>query len=296
MKKLYLLVGFALTGSTVFGQTTIQGVLKDSVAHETEPYATVRVFRSGNLTKPVAMSVTDKDGKFHQFVSGKGEYILSLASVGKKEVRRSLSLQGQSVCNLGTVYTADDAGQLKGVEIVAQKPIVQMTTDKMSYQVSDDADAQTMTVLDMLRKVPMVTVDAQDNITVNGSSSFKILVDGKPNIQLDNNAKQILKAIPASVVDKIEVITNPGAKYDAEGVNGVLDIRLKHTPGQAQNALQKGYNGQVKVEFGNKSERLNASVSGQQGKFNYSVYAYGGYNKFNHLNILQQQENIAPEG
>lgn len=296
MRKLYLLVGFALTGTTVFGQTTIQGVLKDSVAHETEPYATVRVFRPDNLTKPVAMSVTDKDGKFHQFVSGKGEYIVSLASVGKKEVRRSLTLQGQSVYNLGTVYTVDDAGQLKGVEIVAQKPIVQMTTDKMSYQVSDDADAQTMTVLDMLRKVPMVTVDAQDNITVNGSSSFKILVDGKPNIQLDNNAKQILKAIPASVVEKIEVITNPGAKYDAEGVNGVLDIRLKHTSHQAQNALQKGYNGQVKTVIGNKSERLNASVSGQQGKFNYSVYAYGGYNKFNHLDILQQQKSIAPEG
>ena len=76
----------------------------------------------------------------------------------------------------------------------------------------------------MLRKVPMVSVDGQDNITVNGSSSFQVYVDGKPNQMISSNPGQILKMMPASVIKDIEVVTNPGAKYDAEGVGGVLNL------------------------------------------------------------------------
>ena len=76
---------------------------------------------------------------------------------------------------------------LKGVEIVAQKPLVKMEVDKMSYNVAEDEDSKSYTVLDMLRKVPMVTVDGQDNITVNGSSSFKVYVDGMPSVMFSSN-------------------------------------------------------------------------------------------------------------
>ena len=120
--------------------------------------------------------------------------------------------------------TLADTLALEGSAVVAQKTLVKMDVDKITYKVEDDVDAKTSTVLDMLRKVPMVSVDAQDNITVNGSSSFKIYVDGKPNPMLSANPSQILKVMPATAVKHVEVITNPGARYDAEGVGGVLNF------------------------------------------------------------------------
>ncbi len=140
---------------------------------------------------------------------------------------------------------------LQEVEVVAQKPIVKMDTDKLTYDVTQDPDAKASTVLDMLRKVPMVTVDGQDNITVNGSSSFKIYVDGKPNVMFSSNPSQIFKSMPASTVKSIEVVTNPGAKYDAEGASGVLNIimnRASFTPGgpSPMEALN-GINGNVRL-------------------------------------------------
>ena len=100
-----------------------------------------------------------------------------------------------------------DSLDLQGVEVVAQKPVVRMTTDKMTYNVQQDADAKTMTLLDILRKVPMVNVDGQDNVTVKGSASFKVYVDGKPNQMFQNNFSQVAKSMPASMVKSIDVIT-----------------------------------------------------------------------------------------
>ena len=87
-----------------------------------------------------------------------------------------------------------------------------------------DSDSKTNTVIEMLRKVPMVTVDGEDNIKVNGSSSFKVYVNGRPNNMMSNNPSEVLKSMPANTIKKIEVITNPGPKYDAEGVGGILNI------------------------------------------------------------------------
>lgn len=114
--------------------------------------------------------------------------------------------------------------ELQGVEVVKQKSLVKSDIDKLTYDIENDPDSKSNSVIEMLRKVPMVTVDGEDNIQVNGSSSFKVYVNGKPNNMLSNNPKDVLKSMPANSVKKIEVITNPGPKYDAEGVGGVLNI------------------------------------------------------------------------
>ena len=145
-----------------------------------------------------------------------------------------------------------DSLDLQSVEIVAQKPVVRMTTDKMTYNVQQDADAKTMTLLDMLRKVPMVTVDGQDNVTVKGSSNFKVYVDGKPNQMFQSNFSQVAKSMPASVVKSIDVITSPGAKYDAEGTSGVLDIKMIRQSGQPNGDCDNCYNGNVEFAIVNK--------------------------------------------
>ena len=134
------------------------------------------------------MSVTEKDGKFSQKVTGQGNYLISFTSMGRKEILRRVQLtEAGGIIDLGNLLVQDDTKQLKGVEVVAQKPLVKMETDKMTYDVQSDNDVKTNTVLDMLRKVPMVTVDGQDNITVNGQGSFKVYVDGKPNVMFSSN-------------------------------------------------------------------------------------------------------------
>lgn len=281
MKRINLLFLAILFSITMMAQKTIvTGVLKDSIHNTTEPHATVRVYKENQLGKPVAMSVTGVNGEIRQAISGKGKYVITFNSMGKKEIRREFTLNGESNINLGTVFTADDSKVLKGVEVVAQKPLVKMETDKMTYNVQEDVDSKSQTVLDMLRKVPMVTVDGQDNISVNGGSSYKIYVDGKPNPMFNSNASQIFKAMPASMVKNIEVITNPGAKYDAEGTSCILNININHNGGSSA-ANINGYNGSVSAMAGTRGYRGSASISGQQGKFSYNamgIYKYGKQN------------------
>ncbi len=127
--------------------------------------------------------------------------------------------------------------QLKDVTVTAQRQLIKQEVDRIGYSVADDADSKTNNVLTMLRKVPMVSVDAQDEIRVNGQQNFKIFRNGHPDPSLSRNAKDILKAMPASSVKRIEVITEPGAKYDAEGTTLILNIVM------ADNSTLKGASG-----------------------------------------------------
>ena len=176
--------------------------------------------------------------------------------------------------------------ELGAVSVVASKPLVKMETGKMTYNVGEDPDAKASTVLDMLRKVPMVTVDGQDNITVNGSKSFKVYVDGKPNAMISASPSQVFKAMPATMVKSIEVVTNPGARYDAEGTGGVLNIVFNNSSagGSGSEAIN-GYNGNVSVSVGNQTDKVSASVNGQQGKLTYSVMGVYNYQRMNGTTI-----------
>ena len=267
-----------MISAVMTAQTTVKGVLTDENLGEAEPFATVRVFKQGKTDKPVAMFLTKEDGSFSQQVKGKGRYDIVFSSVGKEDLKQTITLNNQGTLDLGTLLIKENATMLKGVEIVAQKPLVKMDVDKMSYNVAEDEDAKSNTVLDMLRKVPMVTVDGQDNITVNGSSSFKVYVDGMPNVMFNSNPSMVFKSMPATAVKSIEVVTNPGAKYDAEGAGGVLNIIMNKQNPQAAQSMN-GYNGTVRASGGNKSISGGAFISGQQGKLSYSANVMTTYSK-----------------
>ena len=267
-----------MISAVMTAQTTVKGVLTDENLGEAEPFATVRVFKQGKTDKPVAMFLTKEDGSFSQQVKGKGRYDIVFSSVGKEDLKQTITLSNQGTLDLGTLLIKENATMLKGVEIVAQKPLVKMDVDKMSYNVAEDEDAKSNTVLDMLRKVPMVTVDGQDNITVNGSSSFKVYVDGMPNVMFNSNPSMVFKSMPATAVKSIEVVTNPGAKYDAEGAGGVLNIIMNKQNPQAAQSMN-GYNGTVRASGGNKSISGGAFISGQQGKLSYSANVMTTYSK-----------------
>ena len=114
--------------------------------------------------------------------------------------------------------------ELEGIVVKAQKQLIKQEIDRIGYDVQADEEAKTQTVMDMLRKVPMVTVDGQDNIMVKGNSSYKIYKNGHYDPSLSKNAKETFKSMPASMVKRIEVITDPGAREDAEGVDAILNI------------------------------------------------------------------------
>ena len=276
--RTFFVMALMSLSSVAMAQTTVKGMLIDETLGESEPFATVRVFKAGKSEKPVAMFLTDENGQFSQEIKGKGKFDIVFSSVGKEDLKKSVELEGKGILNLDTLYIKENATMLKGVEIVAQKPLVKMEVDKMSYNVADDEDSKSYTVLDMLRKVPMVTVDGQDNITVNGSSSFKVYVDGMPSVMFSSNPSMVFKSMPATAVKSIEVVTNPGAKYDAEGAAGVLNIVMNKQNPQAAQSLN-GYNGTVRASAGTKQLGGSVFINGQQGKFSYSANVMTSYNK-----------------
>ena len=282
---LTIMMALPMTAQT----TIVKGTLVDSLSNEGVSYATVRVFQKGKKQKPVAMSLTDLDGHFSQEVKGKGSFVIVFNSVGVRSVERSFTATGSTI-DLGTVFTSEASESIGSVEVVAQKPLVKMETDRMTYNVTEDEDSKTNTVLDMLRKVPMVTVDGQDNITVNGQSSFKVYVDGKPNAMFSSNASMIFKSMPATAVKNIEVITNPGAAYDAEGTGGVLNIVMNKTP-QAQASLN-GYNATVRANVGTRGYGGGAFASGQQGKFSFSGNLMYSYNHPGTSEVTMEREQF----
>ena len=165
-----------------------------------------------------------------------------------------------------------DTLQLQDVEVVTMRQLVKTMDDRVSYNVQADPEARTSTVLDMLRKVPLVSVDGQDNVRVNGGGSFKIYKNGHPDPALSSNPREVLRAMPASVIKRIEVITEPGARYDAEGATAILNIVT------VESVRIEGVNGTVSASintFG--SPNASAYVAARAGKF--TLGATGFYQK-----------------
>lgn len=203
----------------------IKGVLLDSLTQEGEPYATIKIVKKEAPANALKMLVTDMKGKFQEKVPGTGNFVMTISSIGRNTIVKDFTVKaGEKLVDFGTLYITDASNELGQVEVVAQKPLVKADIDKIEYNVQDDPDSKSNSVLEVLRKVPLVTVDGEDNIKVNGSSSFKVYVNGKPNNMMSNNPTEVLKSMPANSIKHIEVITNPGPKYDAEGVGGILNI------------------------------------------------------------------------
>lgn len=194
-----------------------------SEQNEPEAYATLRIFNANDSVKAVALGVVGEDGTFTLDVPRTGDYRLNVTSVGKTPANRLFAVQSATT-NLGEIIIKENAELLGEIEVTAMRPLVSKEIDRIGYDVQADEDSKTSSMRDILRKVPMVTVDADGTIKVKGSSNFKIYKNGKPNNALNSNSKEIFAAIPASMIKKVEVITDPGAREDAEGVSAILNI------------------------------------------------------------------------
>ena len=293
MKKISQLavIILALSISCSMGaQTVVKGSVLDSLSREAEVGAVIQFFKSGDES-PAAYSVTDSLGRFERMIREEGEYVLLLQNMGRKTVRRGFTLNGLEILDLGEILVQDDASTIDAATVQSMRTLVKLDVGKLTYKVEEDPDSKAGTVLDMLRKVPMVTVDGQDNITVNGSSNFKVYVDGKPNQMLSSNPSQVFKVMPASAIKDIEVITNPGAKYDAEGTGGVLNLVTGLSTG-ASNAVSDGIYGSVNLGWTTKGENGGIYLSAKKGKMTVGVNSAVGYQKLDGITYNASQKNL----
>ncbi|MDE6332684.1 MAG: TonB-dependent receptor, partial [Muribaculaceae bacterium] len=192
---------------------------------EPQAFATYHVYNKADTTKIVTAGTAGAEGEISTNVVKAGEYLLSLSYVGSAD--KTVAFRAANAVDpvdLGTIVMSPTENTLGELEVVAQKPLVTKEIDRVGYDVQADSEAPTSTLSEMLRKVPMVSVDSDGTITINGSSNFQVYKNGRPSKSYSNNAAEIFKAIPASTIKRIEVITEPGAKYDAEGVGAILNI------------------------------------------------------------------------
>jgi len=164
-----------------------------------------------------------------------------------------------------------------------------MDVDKIIYSVESDPDAQTNNGLEMLRKIPLLTVDGDENITLNGQSNYKVLVNGKSSSMMSTNFKEVIKSMPANTIKDIEVITNPSSKYEAEGVGGIINIiTVKKT--------LNGFNGSISTgmdSYGGMSGSL--YLASKINKFGFSARYYGNQYIQPESNGFSTYENLNSE-
>lgn len=220
-------------------EITIKGVILDSLTNETVPYATVAITpKRGTETLETLKQVTDDGGRFTILLPHADEYSIVGSFVGKRMnpliVPYSRAKMGATI----RVKMADKSEELGTVTVTAARPLVRLDADRIAYSVKDDPMSKSENLRDMLRRVPLVTVDGEGKVQVKGSSNFQIFINGKPSTMINSNPKEILRSIPASSIKKVEVITDPGVKYDAEGVSAILNI-------VTEAATLEGYAGSV---------------------------------------------------
>ncbi len=229
MKKLILILTVILTSSLItLAQAPvktyqIKGIVADSVSGKGLSYATISVqSATQGVVKRLA---TDASGKFDFSMNTPGKYNVIFQSIGYQNWKQEITLDGEKTkIDLGTVKINPGVQKIDEVSVVAQKPLVRTEVDKIVYSTESDPEAKTNNALEMLRKVPLVTVDGEDNIQVKGTSNFKILINGKSSSMMSQNPKDVLRSMPANTIKDIEVITNPSSKYEAEGTGGIINI------------------------------------------------------------------------
>lgn len=249
---------------------TIHATIVDSVSQKHLDFVTVALKTSDN--KPFKTLLTNNKGVVSFSNISAGKYKLNIVSVGYKTASREIEAGGtKTEIDAGIVLLSPASNQLKEVSITAEKPLVKQDIDRIAYDVQTDPESKVNNVLDMLRKVPLITVDADDNILVKGSSSYKVLINGRPSSLIARSPKDVFKSMPASTIQKIEVITTPPAKYDGEGLAGIINIITNKK-------IDEGYNGSAGLRYRFPwGPNINGQLTLKGKKFGLSAFVGGNY-------------------
>ena len=283
MKKTFL-IALLLLSISIFAQRpqrpqnqeqqpiTITGTVLDKDDGLPLEYATL-VLHSVENPQKVTGGITDIDGNF-KVEALPGKYNISIEYISYKTYKLPNQLLSESI-NLGTIKLALDVSQLEGVEVVGEKTTVEVRLDKKIYNIGKDLTTSGATISDALNNVPSVNVDVEGAISLRGNENVRILINGKPSALAGFGSTDALRELPADAIEKVEVITSPSARYDAEGTAGILNIVLKR-----EKTL--GFNGSVNVNIG---------YPGQSG---ISVNANLRTDNFNIFNTIGYRYNDSP--
>ncbi|BDX38860.1 TonB-dependent receptor [Tenuifilaceae bacterium CYCD] len=249
----------------------LRGQVSDSTSNVSIPYATITILNDSDNSIEKQMA-TDADGVFETSLNSSGNYVIVANSIGYNSIRKPIEVKSfDKLLDVGKLALSQATVELGEVQVVGLKPLVKVEADKLTYNADADPDTKTSNALDLLKKVPLITVDGEDNVQLKGSSNYKVFMNGKPSTMATNNTKDFLKNLPASSIKNIEVITSPGAKYDAEGVGGIINIIT-------QKKILNGYTGSVNAGVNNLGVvNGGISYSATFGKLGVSTSLYNYY-------------------
>ncbi|AXG71952.1 outer membrane protein beta-barrel family protein [Kordia sp. SMS9] len=270
MKNALLFLCFIGTISIAFGQNkkvTITGKVFEKNSQVPLEYATI-IFQDTAKKRTVTGGITDAKGAFSIEVEADiYDITIEFISFKSQEVKAKALRENMS---LGNFYLSEDSQALEAIEVIAEKTTVQLKLDKKIYNVGKDLTVRGGTVSDVLDNVPSVSVDVEGNVSLRGNDDVRILINGKPSGLVGLNSTDALRQLPAEAIEKVEIITSPSARYDAEGSAGILNIILRRSKLQ-------GINGAVTTNVSHpEGYGISGNVNYRTGDFNF--FTTSGYN------------------
>lgn len=249
------------------GKFKVSGTVIDASTKQAVDFATVTLFKHGTKTVVTGTS-SDIKGNFTVTGIASGTYKVTVDFIGyRQKVFETVNISASAI-NLGTILLEPSVDLLQSVTITAKTPIIENKIDKTVYNTANDLTAQNGVALDILKKVPMVSVDIDGNVELQGSASVRFLINGKPSSIFGASLADALQSIPASQIKSVEVITSPGAKYDANGTGGIINIVLK------DNKFQ-GINGSLNYSIGTRLQNGSMNLNLKHGNFGIGIFASG---------------------
>jgi ferric enterobactin receptor len=247
----------------------ITGTVIDSSSRLPLEYATVTLYKHGE-NKASNGATSDSLGNFTVTNVLPGAFTVVVESIGYSSftISNVIVNQKHEVINLKNIKLRKKQQTLQNVTVTVQKKLVENKVDKLIYNAEKDITSQTGVATDVLKKVPQVSVDVDGNVELAGSSSIRFLINGKPSTAFGSSITDVLQSIPASQIKSIEVITNPGAKYDAQGLGGIINIILKKSTAQ-------GINGNVSLTAGTIMQNGSFNFNARKGKFGVNAFLSG---------------------
>ena len=249
--------------------TIISGKVFDKSTREPLEYATISIINKQS-GKTITGTVADVKGVFSISNIPFDTYQVNIEFIGYEKTTLDnivLSVEKRSV-SIGTIFLSSSTHNLESVTVVGDKPVVENKIDKIVYNVSNDITSQGGAAIDVLKKVPQVTVDIDGNVELQGNSNIRFLINGKPSSVFGNSLSDALASIPASQIKSVEAITNPGAKYDSQGTGGIINIIL------FDNKMQ-GVNGNINLSAGSRLENGSLNLNIRHNNFGVNAFFSG---------------------
>lgn len=262
-----------LDGDAPKGNSKIHGFVIDESVTTAVEFANVALYNKATK-KAVDGTVADEKGKFSMTRIAEGEYNLVITFIGFTDKTIAVKVEKGKDIDLGVIKLAQNVKQLDEVTVTAEKSMIEEKVDRLVYNAEKDLSAKGGDAADILRKVPMLSVDLDGNLTLRGTSNLRVLINNKPSTIVASSIADALKMIPADLIKTVEVITSPSAKYDAEGSGGIVNIILK------KSTLQ-GLNLNVDSGVGIRGTNLSLNGNYRQGKLGVTLGGFGRafYNK-----------------